>query len=177
LKYDDTAFISGLSSRDPTARDVWFSRLYEQYKNDVYNYLRLKLPQSEIADVMQETFIAVWRGIGSFGGKARLKTWIIGIARHKTADRYRKMGKNTNLEENMEQSAGFQDTATYLDLYQAIGKLNDNDRELLHLVYNLELTYPEAAEVLDIPAGTVKSRMSRIRGGLKQALSYSGVLT
>ena len=167
--YEDLQFISGLASPNPAEREIWFSRLYEQYKNHVYSFLSYKLPPSEVADVMQETFVAAWRGIAGFNREARLKTWILSIARFKMADRYRKAREDISLYNIPEQAEVF-DTAENMDLNQALGCLKKDDRELLHLVYNLELTYAEIGSVLQVPPGTVKSRMSRIRGELKRIM-------
>ena len=65
--------------------------LYERHSDALYRFLRARLGDPfEAADVMQETFLEIWRAAGRFEGRSAARTWIFGIARNKAVDRMRR---------------------------------------------------------------------------------------
>jgi RNA polymerase sigma-70 factor, ECF subfamily len=170
----ETELVSLMASGDSRA----FEELYNTHARKVFAYLRCKnLDEQTAADVLQETFIAAWRGAARFQGNARLLTWLIGIARHKLADaiRLKERTRAAPLESVEHGDDPLEGHAARLSLREAVTRLDEGQQELLHMVFTLGMSYTEAAQVLEIPEGTVKSRMYSIRkllaGQLKQEVS------
>jgi RNA polymerase sigma-70 factor (ECF subfamily) len=133
-------------------------------------------------EIVQDTMLAVWRGAGSFRGESSARTWVIAIARRKTRDRLRvrrlRVVDDTFLADQA--SSGPGPEATALDraelaaVKNAIQELTSPHREVLGLVFGSGLSLPEVADVLEIPLGTVKSRLTAARTALGRVLNEKG---
>ncbi len=150
-----------------------FEKIYQDYADNVYALARFKgLSESDAADIVQDTFMAVFASYHSFEGRSSLRTYVVSIARHKIADHYRKAFRRH--EEALSDTMAVQDqsdeTEERVDVERATRRLKDEDQDLLHLIFTQGLNYKEAAAILDIPEGTVKSRMHKIRTKLKHHL-------
>lgn len=79
----------------------------ERFSDAVYSYVSWRLaPATDAAeDVVQEVFIAAWRGLGAYQGESGLSGWLMGIARHKVQDYYRKTLRNAEGQEDAEEPA------------------------------------------------------------------------
>lgn len=136
--------------------------------------LRRALPAHAVEDVLQETFIAVWRGAGSFGGEGAAGAWMWGIARNQAAMWCRKHGRPpvelepAASEDPATAAANRADLDRALD---ALGPEGGEQRELARLILVEDRSVADAAACLGIPEGTVKSRMYRIRRRLRAALT------
>ena len=85
---DDVRLVSEVLRKDRKATAEFVGR----YTDCVYSYVRRRvMPQSEaVEDLVQEVFLAAWHGLRNFRGEATLRHWLLGIARHKVEDYYRK---------------------------------------------------------------------------------------
>ena len=85
---DDIRLVAEVLRKDRKATAEFVSR----YTDWVYAYVRRRvMPQTEVAeDLVQEVFVAAWRGLKSYRGDASLRSWLLGIAGHKVDDYYRK---------------------------------------------------------------------------------------
>jgi RNA polymerase sigma-70 factor (ECF subfamily) len=158
----EAALLSRMASGDEKA----FEELYNANARKVYAYLRSRNIDGETAaDILQETFIAAWRSAGRFRGGAKPLTWLIAIARHKLADemRLRERARASPLDEAAGGHDPIAEAGERLNVRQAVQALDDGHRELLHLVFALGISYAEAAQVLEVPEGTVKSRMFALK--------------
>ena len=120
-----------------------FSELFHQYKNLVYKtaYLILDNP-NDAEDVLQEVFVQVHKSLSTYQpSKGAFSTWL-----------YRITINHTSLLE----SQLAEEEATQ----QALGQLSEKLRTVLILRYYWELSYAEIVQILDIPVGTVKSRLN-----------------
>ena len=82
----ESTIISRMAGGDEKA----FEELYNANARKVYAYLRSRnIDEETAADILQNTFLAAWRGAGRFQGGAKPLTWLIGIARHKLVDEIR----------------------------------------------------------------------------------------
>jgi len=147
--------------------------LYDKYADNVYSLARFKgLSAQDAQDIVQETYAALISVIGSFRGEASVKVYILSIARRKIADFYRKSrSQNVPLDDSIQIAARDQagrDEA--VDVKTALQELDDEQRELVHMVFTQGLSLREAADALNIPEGTVKSRMFKIRSQVKSRL-------
>ena len=170
----ETELVGLMASGDSKA----FEELYNANARKVFAYLRSRnLDEEAAADILQDTFIAAWRGAARFQGMARPLTWLIGIARHKLADavRTRERTRAAPLEDFDGRHDPLDGHAAKISLREAVGKLDDSQRELLHMVFTLGMSYAEAAQALEIPEGTVKSRMYSMRKTLAGQLAQEVV--
>ena len=132
----------------------------------LHRYLRLELRhESDAHDALQETLTAAWRGLPSLRQASRFWPWLLGIASHKAADVRRRRYRDTVPEPPAESRDD-----VLLEAREALAGLPAHFREVLLLRYLLGLTEEEAAAALGVRVGTVKSRSSRGRKALLEAL-------
>lgn len=192
---DERALIDRCLSGD----DAAFDDLIQRYQDMVFNLAyRLLGRYEEAVDVSQEVFLQVYRNLGKFRRDASLRTWIyrIVINRAKNRQRWwkRRIGEMTavNLEDieaspklrglsSATRSNGHGGELTAPDkvlerkeigqlLLDAIGKLPFSHRTILMLKEVEGLSYDEISTTLDLPLGTVKSRLARARQSLRDEL-------
>jgi RNA polymerase sigma-70 factor (ECF subfamily) len=133
-------------------------------------------------EIMQDTMLAVWRGADSFRSESSARSWVIAIARRKTRDRLR--GRRLRVVDDAfladQPSSGPGPEVTALDRAElsevkgAIRELALPHREVLGLVFGSGLSLSEVAGVLEIPLGTVKSRLTAARTALSRILNEKG---
>lgn len=127
-------------------------------------------------DLAQETFVLAWRKLGQFRGQSRFSTWLYRIAHSCFQQYWRSKGWRTQQESALEASKAdtlVTDSAApdlALDFDAALRQLSDNQREALLYCVQLELTHEEAAVVLDMPLGSVKTHVARGKAKLRQLL-------
>ncbi len=166
---DDQALIVALAGGDHAP----LRELFDRHAPWVAVRLRRALPVDAVEDVVQETFIAVWRGAGGYGGSGAVGAWIWGIARRQAALWARGAGWPEPL---LEADAGEDPAGAAIraaDLERALDSLGADaaaGRALVRMVYVEDRPIAEVAERLGVPPGTVKSRLFHLRRRLRQAL-------
>jgi RNA polymerase sigma-70 factor, ECF subfamily len=133
-------------------------------------------------EITQDTMLAVWRGAGSFRGESSVRSWVIAIARRQTRDRLRArrlhLVDDTYLADQPSSGPGPEatalDRAELAEVTAAIRELPASHREVLGLAFGSGLSLPEVADVLEVPVGTVKSRLSGARSALSRILNEKG---
>lgn len=148
-----------------------FRVLVARWQEPLWRYcVRLTRDADSAWDVVQETWIAVARGMHRLEDPARFHAWLFSIARRRAADRCRRRSSEEALleepvcEEKID--ADSQEGRVRL-LRLALKELSPERRELLALHYVDELGLAEMAEVLDTPVGTIKSRLHHARRELR----------
>ena len=151
-----------------------FSYLYDNYSAALFNIINQVVPDTEISgDVLQEVFINIWRKIDSYDpAKGRLFTWMLNISRNAAIDKIRSRGyqdslKNQSLAEDVHAYTN-QVVGPKSDDYglrKLVNRLKDEHKILVELSYFQGYTHEEIAKTLNIPLGTVKTR---IRSALSQ---------
>lgn len=158
-----------------------FEQLLQRYRQELFNFLARFLGDRVAAeDVFQETFIQVHVSAGTFDSERRFKPWLFTIAANKGRDYLRRRARRPAAEMDAPLSSGGSKDQSYLDLMSldvpgpeenlaheevrqrvqaAVRMLPENLREALLLAYFQQMSYQEVAETLDIPLGTVKSRL------------------
>jgi RNA polymerase sigma-70 factor, ECF subfamily len=125
-------------------------------------------------DLCQETFLAAYEGIGSFAGRSLFRTWLTTILIRKSSRSWRKRKRDTSYmslaDDQVDQNEVSADDRR-LDLVEAIKSLPDDFREVLVLRELEGFSYEEIAEALQLPCGTVQSRLHRARTILKGRLA------
>ncbi len=169
-----------LRYRDTGSRSV-FEQLVRRYERELYSYLRRYLGDSELAeDAFQATFLQVHLKCNSFEMDRRFRPWLYTIATNQAIDAQRRSRRHRMVSLDRTGSKEGEDVGKLLDLLTskeptseaqlgaaerrewlagAVDQLPDGLQDVIRLVYFQELKYREAAEALEIPVGTVKSRM------------------
>ena len=172
---DDEELLAATAAGDDGA----LRALFERHAPWLAGRLRRTLPAAAVEDVVQETFIAVWRGAGSYRAGGAVGGWIWGIARRQAAlwaRRHRRADLERSLDTSAERPAADDpaaDAARRVDLagaLAALGPAGDAQRELVRLVLVEERPLADVARLLGIPEGTVKSRVFAVRRRLRAAL-------
>jgi RNA polymerase sigma-70 factor (ECF subfamily) len=155
-----------------------FDEIVRRHRDRVYAVgLRICGSEADAEDVLQETFLSAWRGLGGFGGRAQLSTWLYRIATNRALDLVRGRRPQTPLEAVPEPAAAgdeVEDAATRRAVLAALARLPDEFRAAAVLGDVLGLTPTELADVLEVPVGTAKSRLFRARALLARELSAGG---
>jgi RNA polymerase sigma-70 factor (ECF subfamily) len=168
---DAAALIRGVAKGD----DLALRELFQRHAPWVAARLRRAMPPDAVEDVLQETFIGVWRNAWSFRGDGEGGAWLWGIARRQAAMWLRKRGRS-EVELQMDAPGGDDPAAAAADkadLQSALTKLGpagSAHRELVRLLWEEGRSVAEVAEQMGIPEGTVKSRVYRVRRLLQAAL-------
>lgn len=148
------------------------TRLVELYGNDVFRTAFVILKSKELAeDVYQETFLRVCRSLSGYRRESSEKTWITSIAVNVCRDYMRSAWKRrVVVTDDFFSYASDSDTEETIEkrnekkeLIEAIMKLPDKYREIIHLYYYQDMNVKDIAGVLKIPGGTVKSRLFKAR--------------
>lgn len=150
-----------------------FGRLVQQHQSMLRGFL-LRLTRGDRAladDLAQEAFLEAWRKIGQFRGEGTFRGWLARIAytRYLMEARRRKLEALDEEASNSEVSEGLEPGMRF-DLERCLAKLPLGERTALTLCYALGHSHDEAAQILGLPIGTVKSHVLRGRGRLQMML-------
>lgn len=161
-----------------------FGELVEQYRDNVYRLAYRMCGNAYDADeAAQEAFVAAWRALPNFRGDAKFSTWLYRLTTNAAIDVMRREKRHQTvgdgeMMELADDADSPQETVERTEQQEAVQKalatLSEEYREVLLLRYMEELDYAEIAEVLQLPSGTVKSRINRAKAALKMALLKSG---
>lgn len=123
------------------------------------------------ADLTQEVFLAAWKARDRFDpNRGPLAAWLVGIAKNKIIDAYRKQGRTvdevrdpdgTGVERVADGANPVEQLADRLIVTEALGSLPDRPRQMLELAFYEGLTHEQIAEHTSVPLGTVKSDIRR----------------
>ncbi len=162
---DDQELLRRVASGDRHA----FATFYERYGGRIAAYLSsLGAAKTDVDDLLQDVFLAVWDRATTFDARRGVAAgWLFTIARNKWFDRLRYQGRRPTsaLESEPIQPPLRLSLETRLAVVQALGQLDDGQRSALELAYFGGLTYEETARRLELPLGTLKSR---VRSGLNR---------
>ncbi len=158
-----------------------FEMLVDRYKNEIYNYLRRYLSDDALAeDAFQTTFVRVFQKAEQFDSTRKFRPWLYGIATHQAIDLKRRSKRRpcqsldiqtvgsdsresthaANIEDYRQSTVDpLEQAELRARMESAIEEVGEPGRSALELVYLQGLPYRDAAEILDVPVGTVKSRV------------------
>ncbi len=150
--------------------------LYRRYGTRVRRFARLLTGREHLADeVVQETFLALWSGAGSYGGRAKVSTWLLGIARNQAHAALRREAKGARLDsvpsELPDPREEVEQEQRAAQVRAALTRLPPEQREVVFLAFYEALPYRDIGELLGVPEGTVKSRMYHAKRKLTEVLS------
>ena len=135
-------------------------------------------------EVLQDTLLTVWQQAAGFAGQSQVRTWMYSIARRKALSKLRKRrpdpidpldvvplaGNGAAVDD---EALARLDAATLNGL---IRQLPETMQSVLQLAFVDDLAYHEISEIMEIPTGTIKSRVSRARAALTELASGAGLL-
>nr|WP_262908624.1 sigma-70 family RNA polymerase sigma factor [Hymenobacter translucens] len=140
---------------------------YDKYSTALYGVILRIVKKEEIAeDVLQESLVKIWHSFASYDAtKGRLFTWVLNISRNLAIDKirsrqYRVSSHTQTLEDSsaMRQAASSSFRPEHIGLEEITRKLNPEQKQIIDLLYFGGFTQSEAAEELNLPLGTVKTR-------------------
>jgi RNA polymerase sigma-70 factor (ECF subfamily) len=169
-----------LAVRCQLGESAAFDELVERWHAPLWHYARRLTNDDEAAaDVVQEVWVRVVRGLPRLRDGARLRAWIFGIARRVLMDRLRERYATPRMQPLDDHEPAADDPGTIDEdvalMQEELAALPVPDRELLVLFYLREFTLGQLAEVLAVPVGTVKSRLFRARRMLRERLATKGL--
>ena len=162
-----------------------FGQLVDKHKRGVFALLhRLLGNRPEVEDIAQNVFLAAYRGLAAFKGSAQFSTWIYRIAYNQAVSELRKRKsiaahelpeaapEDGKPEQPAADPKGPDQLTNVLrnQVWSAVNKLPVGLRATIELYYGRGLRYPEIAEALSMPLGTVKTHMHRAREQLREML-------
>ena len=169
-----------------------FAKVLAAYEKQVYNLcLRMTANHEDAADLTQEAFLKVWRGVGNYKFESSFSTWIFRLTSNVCIDFLRSKKRRPTISLTQEEE---QDGAAELEvpdaaplpeeqllqrerqreIAAAMTQLDEEFRMILTLRVLEDLSYEQIAEVMDLKVGTVKSRLARARTKLKNILTKDG---
>jgi RNA polymerase sigma-70 factor, ECF subfamily len=181
--HDPACGDAGLLRRIGQGDENAMALFYREHGRVVLGQVLLVVGERVLAEeIVQDTMLAVWRGAGSFRGESSVRSWVIAIARRRTRDRLRgrrlRVVDDALLADQPGSGPGPEvmalDRAQLADVRDAIQKLAPAYREVLGLAFGSGLRLAEVADVLEIPVGTVKSRLTAARTALNRTLDQKG---
>jgi RNA polymerase sigma-70 factor (ECF subfamily) len=171
----DNALIARIAAGDQAAMRYLFAR----HQTSVYRWLmRIVRDEALAEDLLSEVFLDVWRQAASFEGRSSVSTWLLAIARYKALSAQRRR-RDEQLDDELAESicdpganaeTMLQEKDRDERLITALGRLSDEHREIIDLVYYHGKSVKEVAEITGLPAGTVKTRMFYARKKLAETV-------
>lgn len=142
------------------------SLLYENYADALFGVIKKVISDDDMAqDVLQETFVKVWRYSKKYDAKkAKLFTWLYRIAYNSAIDKVRSQKNKMTNEVQMETSAVYKVTSNelnqdVLDIKKHLSSIDEKYQIVINALFFEGMTQQEASDELDIPLGTIKSRL------------------
>ncbi len=153
--------------KDPLTQDQAFRSLMSQYKERLYWHIRkIVISHDDADDVLQNTFIKVYRNINNFKADSKLYSWMYRIATNESITFINKRAKRNNLDindmkykmaENLEADVHFDGDEMQLLLQKAIAKLPQKQQLVFNMKYFDDLKYQEISEILETSVGALKA--------------------
>ena len=175
---DDRALVAAVAAGDEQALE----RLYQRHGSACFGYLLRRLDGDRPAaeDLLQDLLLAVWRGAAGYRGESDVRPWLLGIAHHLWLQELRRRSRRPRLSDDPEARLGGlpqddpqPEELSSAGLREALDALPQELRSAVDLTFGQGLRLQDAARILDLPLGTVKSRLFRARQQLRQHLEAS----
>lgn len=165
-----------------------FAELYRRHQQRVRSTLYQLCGADRLDDLVQETFMRAWRGLPRFRQSAQFSTWLYRIAWNVASDRRQDLARDRDRLAAMQRAFRYGGSGGdtqgreglmqlhYQDLIQqGLAQLSFDTRTVVVLCDLEDLPQKEVARILEIPVGTVKSRLSYGRSSLRQYMERQGV--
>jgi RNA polymerase sigma factor (sigma-70 family) len=194
-EHHDTQVVADLSDEELLQaivdRKVWaMEPLYERYSHLLYSLAYRVVTDTQVAeDLLQETFLAVWRNASSYSSQSGLvRSWLISIIHHRAIDYLRSIRRRGGVNKVPLEDVEHEESMAVPDVWDeawlaiqgaqvrtALLQLSQEQRNVIELAYFKGWTHSEIAEGCQIPLGTVKARMRLGLARLRRILLEMGV--
>lgn len=146
--------------------------LVRRWHPPLHRYVRAWLrDDSVVDDVLQTTWVGILRGLPALRTPAAIAPWIFRIARATVMSHLRRRYSAPVVTDNLDvEDTTAEEPMRWADLERAVDRLGEAEREVVVLFYLDEMSLTDVAGVLDVPEGTVKSRLHRARRQLRELL-------
>ena len=162
-----------------------YEELVRAHQDGAVRTAHLFAPDGDAEDAVQEAFIKAYAALGRFRIGSPFRPWLLRIVANEARNRRRSAGRRAGLALRSAEDRRPADAAPSPEsavlaaeqrtwLLAGVNGLADADREVIAARYFLDLSEAETAEVLGVPRGTVKSRLSRALGRLRGRLAVDG---
>lgn len=172
--YSEGELVTSLRNKDDQA----FGYLYDHYAGALYGVIKPIVTDGELTnDVLQEAFVNIWRRMDQYDEtKGRLFTWMLNIARNAAIDKTRsKSFQQSQKHQSISDAESIVNPVRPgnddYGLKKVLLKLKNEQRQLIDLSYYQGFTHEQIAKALDIPLGTVKTRIRTALSQLRVLLS------
>jgi RNA polymerase sigma-70 factor (ECF subfamily) len=166
----DAALVAAARSGSDTA----FARLVDRHQQAVRSFLcRVCGHEADADDLAQETFLAAWTSLRTLKTPEQVRAWLFGIAWRRAKGMARSMARTRQRDNRWQSERPDHDmpgTELTLAMQQALAQLPDDQRAAVALCLAGDWTHADAARILDMPLGTVKSHVARGRVRLMEIL-------
>lgn len=156
--------------------------LYERRGAGILSFLINRLHDRQTAEeVLQDIMLAVWNGAAGFRCECKVQTWLLTIARNRAIDAYHRRQPSCIpfsefvASDSTSVPAAAERNLLYEKMAQVFKHLPPEQRESVNLIFYHGMTYAEAADVLNVPEGTVKSRLHHARQTMRRLLQMEGI--
>jgi RNA polymerase sigma-70 factor (ECF subfamily) len=171
---EEKELIERLKKGDRNAKEILVRTTQDFLFNSV---LQVCHDRALAEDVVLDAYLYAFKYIKNFKGESSIKTWLYRIARntlYKHLNRIQNVEYRDDVSKLKDEKAPFFESDTKELLYEALEKLDIDEREIITLVDVEGLSYEEVSEILGVPLGTVKSRLARVRDKLRAILKDMG---
>ena len=177
---NDTELLSRIAAGEQSAVRSLFARHHLR----IFRFIMRKTGNEATAEELtNEVFLEIWRHAGKFEGRSKASTWMLSIAHNRTVSFLRRRSEaqlEDGVAEAIPDDADTPETTSSKrdkgeQIRACMERLSPDHRAIIDLVYYHEKSIAEIAEVLDIPPGTVKTRMFHARKKLGELLREAGV--
>ncbi len=162
---DEPTLVAALKNRQPDA----LTYLYDNYSDALFGVIDRIIQSEEISnDVLQDAFVKIWKNIDSYTReKGTLFTWMLNICRNTAIDetrskQFKKQQQNRNIEDSVnsiDRSEQVQLKTDHIGLKEVVARLKPEQKILIDKIYFEGYTQDEVSKELEIPLGTVKTRI------------------
>lgn len=180
MKFAESQIVEMLYQNDKRVIAI----IYDQYAPSLYGVVMRIVQSEEIAqDVMQDAFVKIWKNGTTYNSsKGTLFTWLLNITRNTAIDKlrsagYRKRSKNQTIDDFVYNQVSSQGTnPDEIGVKELLNNLDEKYQEVIDLIYFRGFTQKEVSEELNIPLGTVKTRLRIALRELRELFDMTGAV-
>ena len=154
-----------------------FTRLLREYRRPIERYVKFRLPSpADADDLLQEIYLTAYRRFGALRDKQAFLAWLMAIARSKCTDYFRAKARQMEIPleitEEILPCAGLRGRTERAAVRETLSGLADKEKQILYLHYFRNMPQADIARRLEIPLGTVKSRLHAAKASFRAAYPY-----
>lgn len=165
--------LEATAARAALGDGIAFAALVRATQADVRRACTALVDADSADDLAQETYVRAHRALPSYAGTAPVRIWLLGIARNVCLNEIRSRTRRRRLLRRLDLPTVTPSPSGAVELWQCVTALPVDRREAFVLTQLLGFSYEEAAGICRCPVGTIRSRVARARGDLRDALTES----